>query len=65
MKIRFKLVTGDEYTISNEVCGGDKPLDEMKARVQLVCLMTKVAHFVCDQGEVISAQHIVSAHIEP
>jgi|GEM_PF-3750859 len=65
MKIRFKMVTGDEYTISHEVCGGNQPLDERKANVQLIQLLTKVAYFVCDQGESIAAQHIVSAHIEP
>lgn len=65
MKIRFKVVTGEEYTLSREVYGGSAPLDQTKATVQLGFLLTKVAYFTSDQGEVISAQHIVSAHVEP
>ena len=65
MKICFKLVTGENYTLSHEVYGGNEPLDEARAVVQIGFILTKMAYFVCDQGEAISAQHIVSAHVEP
>ena len=66
MKICFKVVTGDEYTLSRQVYGGTAPLvDETDASVQLGFVLTKVAYFKSDQGEFISASHIVSAHIEP
>lgn len=66
MKICFKLVTGETYTLSHEIYGGSEPFYEAGiAEVQIGFLLTKVAYFICDQGEFISAQHIVSAHVEP
>lgn len=66
MKICFKMVTGDTYTLSNTVYVGSEPLgDVVNAQVELSFILTKMAFFVCDQGEYISCKHIVSAHIEP
>ena len=66
MKICFKMVTGETYTLSNKVYARPEPLrDEVDAKVEIGSILTKMAYFVCDQGEYISCQHIVSAHIEP
>lgn len=63
MRIHFKVVTGEEYTLSNEVYGGSAPLDEKKAFIQLSFLLSQVVSFTCDQGYAIAARHIVSAYV--
>ncbi len=65
MKICFKMVTGDTYTLSHEVYASSRPFDKAGAEIEISFILTKMAFFVCDQGEYISCQHIVSAHIEP
>jgi hypothetical protein len=63
-KIHFKVVTGEEFTISNAFYGAQGPMDAGDARVQMSFLLTKMAAIGTDQGKTVNVTQIVYEWIE-
>jgi hypothetical protein len=65
VKINFKMVNGEEFSIDHEVYAGSAPLKDRKdASVQLSLLMKELLYFTSDQGKIVVVKHIVTAWIE-
>lgn len=64
-KIHIKVVTGEEFTISNSFYGATGPIaDHGAAQVQMSFLLTKMASIGTDQGKTVNASQIVYEWIE-
>jgi hypothetical protein len=63
-KIHFKVVTGEEFTISRSFYGAQGPMETLQdASVQMSFLLTKPA-IGTDQGKTVNVQQIVYEWIE-
>jgi hypothetical protein len=64
-KIHFKVVTGEEFTISRSFYGAEGPMETLQnASVQMSFLLTKMAAIGTDQGKTVNVQQIVYEWIE-
>lgn len=64
-KIHVKVVTGEEFTISQAFYGTPKPLTSREdAEVQMSFLITKMATVTTDQGKTLNVAQIVYQWIE-
>lgn len=63
-KIHVKVVTGEEFTISNGFYGTKGPMNQRRdAEVQLQFLLTKMEFVTTDDGMALKAPNIVYAWV--
>ena len=63
--IHLKVVTGEEFTITNKVYGGSGPLEDLKdAQVQARLLVKELVAVPTDQGKTVNVAQIVYHWIE-
>ena len=63
-KIRIKMSSGEEFTISNSFYGAEGPMETRRdAEVQASFIFTKMAALGTDQGPTVNVAHIVYRQI--
>jgi len=62
-KILFSMDDGSKHILSEQVYGGNGPMDRRDASVQLSLATEKLRYFTADDGTIIFAKHITTAKI--
>lgn len=57
--IRFKVSTGEEFSVSNAFYGASGPMGVQDANVQASFLLTKLVSITTDQGYTVNTSQIV------